>query len=133
MMKRIAAAACGAALVIGGLVASAPPALAANQDKHIDLYEMAYYYSPNLKNAFSDFSIDIPSLSGYTFIGGSGKPGFGQAVRNNAASVDNWDPDYRVRVWYSPNYQGANETVAKFGWKNLAGLRNDNASHKFIS
>ncbi|WP_078964680.1 peptidase inhibitor family I36 protein [Streptomyces aureocirculatus] len=61
-----------------------------------------------------------------------GGNGAGQTVRNNAASVDNWNFGQRFRVYKFPNYQGTYTTIAAGGEGNLGALRNDNASGKFL-
>jgi hypothetical protein len=129
IVKAASAVICSAALLFG---MAAAPANAANQDKVRETGEFIYYYSPKRGGAWSDFTGNVPSLTGYGFIGGRGWDGYGQALRNNAASVDNLNPYRSATVYYSPNYVGTSVSVRQWAWRNLDVLRNDNASHKFI-
>lgn len=59
-------------------------------------------------------------------------PGAGVAVKNNTASVDNWDFDWGIRQYFNSNYGGASQGIPAGGAANLNGdLKNDNASGKF--
>ena len=71
----------------------------------------------------------VGTISGTFTIGGSGAAGYGQAVRNNAASMTNATTNCNVTTWYSPNYTGAFNWLSPDEGGNLtSNLRNNEAS-----
>lgn len=111
-------------------VVVATSAHAAGQDGVVNSGEMIFYYSANFTGSYSDFSASRTDLTGYTFLK-AGASGYGQAVRNNAASVDN-RRNQAARVYYSINYAGVSDYVDPLGARNLAATSNDNASFRWI-
>ncbi|GAA4991207.1 hypothetical protein [Kitasatospora paranensis] len=69
----------------------------------------------------------------YTFHSwAGGSNGAGVAVKNNAASVSNWDHNLTLHIWYNSNQQGAVQTIGVFGDANLnSTLKNENASQSW--
>lgn len=128
-MKAALTLASVAAIAAGG----ATPASAANQDGIQNSYELIYFYNSNVAGAWSDFSIPIANLAGYSYIGGgSGASGFGQAVKNNAASIRNAHPTRTARVYYNSNWAGTSNSCVPGCTGNLTpSLKNNNASHKW--
>ncbi|GGP95449.1 peptidoglycan hydrolase-like amidase [Actinomadura coerulea] len=126
-----------AALALGGTaLIPASPASAAARDGKCDSGEFCYYYNSDNQGSISDFTGSVADYgttqpSCYDFKGdGNGK---GLCVKNNAASV--WNNSTKtVRVYYNSNYGGSYQDF-KAGTKgNLnATLKNQNASHQFLS
>ncbi len=99
--------------------------------------ETAIFYNSDTDGAYmcTNQNYNIPDFSGYTFnytqSGTGGSNGYGQAVKNNAASIDNYDNDRSYRVYYNSNYAGVYQTIAPFAHANLnSQLKNENASGK---
>ncbi|MFH8755973.1 peptidase inhibitor family I36 protein [Streptomyces atroolivaceus] len=132
-IKRLAVAGSLALAVTGSALVFAAPASAIISCSD---YHACLHYNSDYKGALYDQLYDTPDYTGRTFeasLGGSN--GAGQQVKNNAASVDNWDQVSRVRIYYNSNYDGsyAYQTIAKYGKANLnATMKNNNASGKFI-
>ncbi|GAA2993488.1 peptidase inhibitor family I36 protein [Streptomyces fulvorobeus] len=132
-LKRLAASAGIALTVAGSTLAFATPANAiiSCSDFHVCLH-----YNSDYQGALFDQLYDTPDYAGRYFEASiNGSAGAGQQVKNNAASVDNWDRLSRVRIYYNSNYDGsyAYQTIAKNGKANLnATMKNNNASGKFI-
>lgn len=133
-MKLIKKAAVAVAAVLAVGAGAALPAQAANQDAIQNTYELIYYYNSNLAGAWSDFAGDVSNLSGYSYIGGGlSANGFGQAVKNNAASIKNTHTTRTVRVYYNSSWGGTyNECKAKCAGNLTPALKNQNASHKWL-
>ncbi len=71
----------------------------------------------------------VGTISGTFTIGGSSQAGYGQAVRNNAASMTNVTSNCNVTVWVSPNYTGDFNWLHPDKAGNLtSNLRNNEAS-----
>ena len=71
----------------------------------------------------------VGTISGTFTIGGSGAAGYGQAVRNNAASMTNVTTNCNVTTWYSPNYTGPYNWLSPDTGGNLTStLHNNEAS-----
>ncbi|WP_214413179.1 peptidase inhibitor family I36 protein [Sphaerisporangium fuscum] len=127
-----------AAMALGGAVlAAASPASAATRNGVCETGEFCYYFNSDNQGSLSDFSGSVGDYgteqpSCFDFKGpGTGK---GKCVKNSAASV--WNRSGQtVRVYYNSNYGGSTFQDFKPGAKgNLnAGLKNQNASHQFIS
>ncbi|MFC6087442.1 SpoIID/LytB domain-containing protein [Sphaerisporangium aureirubrum] len=138
MLPRIARlTAVAAATVLGGAVlATASPASAAGRDGVCDSGEFCYYFNSGNQGSVSDFTGSVGDYgteqpSCYDFKGpGNGKD---TCVKNAAASVWNRS-DKTVRVYYNSNYGGTYQDFAAGAKGNLqAGLKNQNASHRFLS
>ncbi|MDR3083845.1 MAG: hypothetical protein LBV60_23510 [Streptomyces sp.] len=91
------------------------------------------HYNSNYKGAFYKQYAAISNYAGYYFsASAAGSSGAGLSVKNNTASVDNWDFTYGIRIYYNSNYAGASQGISKGGAANLnATLKNNNASGKF--
>lgn len=91
------------------------------------------YYNSDYKGAFYRQYFDIPNYANYYFsASAAGSAGAGTSVKNNTASVDNWDFTFGIREYYNSNYAGASQAIPAGGAANLnATLKNDNASGKF--
>jgi hypothetical protein len=71
----------------------------------------------------------VGTISGTFTIGGSSQAGYGQSVRNNAASMTNVTSNCNVTVWVSPNYTGDFNWLHPDKAGNLtSNLRNNEAS-----
>ena len=118
------------------MMATATPAFAASRDGVCDTGEFCYYFNSGEAGSISDFTGSISDYgttqpSCYDFKGaGNGK---GNCVKNNAASV--WNRSSKtVRVYFNSGYAGAHQDFAPGAKGNLnATLKNQNASHQFIS
>ncbi|GIH20499.1 peptidase inhibitor family I36 protein [Rugosimonospora africana] len=114
----------------------ASPANAAARDGVCDSGEFCYYYNSDEAGAISDFTTSVSDYgttepSCYDFKG-SGN-GAGTCIKNNAASV--WNRSSQtVRVYYNTGYAGSYQDFAAGAKGNLnATLKNNNASHQFLS
>ena len=92
--------------------------------------ELCLYYNSNWAGAKADFRDKKPDLAGYTFKAPGA--GAGQAVKNNAASAQNWDHTRTAVVFFNSNYQGTYDNVWTWTAVNLSNTYNDNASFKWI-
>ncbi|MFC4010009.1 SpoIID/LytB domain-containing protein [Nonomuraea purpurea] len=135
MISRLAAAT--AAMALGGTVlATASPALAADRDGVCQTGEFCYYFNSNNQGSVSDFTGSVSDYSTaqpscYDFKGaGAGK---GKCIKNSAASV--WNRSSKtVRVYFNSGYSGTYQDFAAGAKGNLnATLKNQNASHQFVS
>jgi len=126
-----------ALLSIFMLASQAPSAQAATARNGVcEVGEFCYYYNSNQAGSVSDFTASVANYattqpSCYDFKGaGAGK---GLCIKNQAASV--WNRSSQtVRVYYNTNYAGAYQEIAPNTAVNLnATLKNQNASHQFIS
>jgi hypothetical protein len=125
------------AVVLGGTVLiAASPASAAGRDGVCDSGEFCYYFNSDNQGSISDFTGSVADYgteqpSCYDFKGaGAGK---GQCIKNQAASA--WNRSSKtVRVYYNSNYGGTYQDFAAGAKGNLsAALKNQNASHQFLS
>ncbi|QKW33454.1 peptidase inhibitor family I36 protein [Actinomadura sp. NAK00032] len=142
MLRRTArliprAVAAVAAMAIGGAVLlPASPASAAARNGVCESGEFCYYFNSNNAGSVSDFTGSVADYgttqpSCYDFKGpGNGK---GQCIKNEAASV--WNRSSKtVRVYYNSNYGGTYQDFKAGAKGNLnSSLKNQNASHKFLS
>ncbi|MEV4425286.1 peptidase inhibitor family I36 protein [Streptomyces sp. R-07] len=132
-VKRLIAATGVALAVAGSTLTFAAPANAVIgcADFHACLY-----YNSDYKGAMYKQEYDTPDYAGRYFEASlAGSNGAGVEVKNNAASVDNWDRLSRIRIYYNSNYNGnyAYQTIAADGKANLnSTMKNNNASGKFI-
>jgi hypothetical protein len=127
---RIGTALAAAAALSVGLTGVAN---AANQDAVKNTNELIYYYNSGLAGAWSDFSVNVSNLAGYSYIGG-GKDanGFGYAVKNNAAAIQNKSTTRTVTVYLNSGYQNtANVCLPGCSGNLTPALKNNNASHRW--
>ncbi|MCF3100110.1 peptidase inhibitor family I36 protein [Streptomyces roseoverticillatus] len=135
--KRLAVAGAIALATAGsGLLATSPAS--ASTDRFAESCSSGYaclFYHPNYTGAiYKQYYSDANYGDDYFVTSSStrGGSGSGLVVRNNAASVDNWDFNNAITIYYSPNYAGVHQRIAAGGQANLIpALRNDNASGKF--
>lgn len=96
---------------------------------------LTYFYNSNLQGASATFCSPIANLSGFTYNQGSGLAGYGQAVKNNAASIRHivfagGQPN--VNVYELSNFQGKSNYCIPGCQGNLTpALKNENASHRW--
>jgi hypothetical protein len=134
LTKVMTAVAAVAGLAAPVLVMS--PALAASRDGKCEGGEFCLYYNSNQAGSVSDFSGSIKDYgarqpSCYEFKGrGAGR---GLCVKNHAASA--WNRSRKtVRVYFNSGYGGTTQDIAPGAKVNLKpALKNDNASHRFLS
>jgi len=128
-----AAATAGIALAIG--LTAVPSAFAAEGDGNCVTNDagaggdLCLYYNSNLAGArFNDPYTD--NYAGWVFKAWSGgDAGAGQAVKNNAASVRNYDTVVTGVIYYNSNQLGASQKIGPSSWANLnSTLKNENAS-----
>jgi hypothetical protein len=135
MIRKVLAAAAttGIALTVG--LTAVPSAFAAEGDGNCVTNDagaggdLCLYYNSNLAGArFNDPYTD--NYAGWVFKAWSGgDAGAGQAVKNNAASVRNYDPYVTGVVYYNSNQAGPSESISPSSWVNLnSTLKNENAS-----
>ncbi|MEV5374854.1 hypothetical protein B7P34_10680 [Streptosporangium nondiastaticum] len=135
--KRLAVAGAIAIATAGsGLLATTPASASAEQfAESCSTGYACLFYHPDYTGAIYKQWDDDPNYGNNHFVTSSstrGSSGSGLVVRNNAASVDNWDFNNAITIYYSPNYQGVHQRIAAGGAANLnSSLRNDNASGKF--
>ncbi|MFA1537882.1 SpoIID/LytB domain-containing protein [Actinomadura monticuli] len=135
LIPRLTAAAAAAALG-GTVLVPASPAAAASRNGVCESGEFCYYYNSGNEGSLSDFTGSVADYgtaqpSCYDFKGaGAGK---GKCVKNEAASV--WNRSGKtVRVYFNSNYGGTYQDFKAGAKGNLnATLKNQNASHKFLS
>lgn len=131
-IRNLAVAGTVALAGLGTGLATAGPAGAADGEYCTSGYACLYYNS-DYSGAFYRQYFDIPNYAGYYFsTSAAGSAGAGTAVKNNTASVDNWDFYNGIRMYYNSNYAGASQAIGAGGQANLnATLKNENASGKF--
>ncbi|MET8840477.1 hypothetical protein ABZW67_10315 [Streptomyces rubiginosohelvolus] len=137
---------------LAALMMSAPSSSAAYGDHRSDgtvykcgrngNFPLCVYFNSNLKGAkvgiFGkvhnyDYSPHCSSQGclPFTYSEGSGSAGYGQKVKNNAASVYNYN-DTSTRVFYNSGWTGPADEWDPYGWGtyfgNLSATYNDNAS-----
>lgn len=129
----VAAATAGIALTVG--LTAVPSAFAAEGDGNCVTNDanaggdLCLYYNSNLAGArFNDPYTD--NYAGWVFKAWSGgDAGAGQAVKNNAASVRNYDSAVTGVIYFNSNQAGATQKIAPSSSANLnSTLKNENAS-----
>ncbi|QLE72871.1 hypothetical protein FGW37_15885 [Streptomyces rectiverticillatus] len=135
--KRLAVAGAIAVATAGsGLLATSPASAATDSftQSCSTGYACLFYYQ-NYTGAIHKQAHNDANYRGNTFVSSSstrGSEGSNATVRNNAASVDNWDFNSAFTVYSLPNYQGAHQRIAPGGAANLNDqLRNNNESGRF--
>ncbi|MFB7372153.1 peptidase inhibitor family I36 protein [Streptomyces sp. NPDC056222] len=137
MIRRISAMLLAVASLFGATVAMAAPAQAFGCT-----YNNVCLWSDADGNGYVRNDFNSRSSWSNIYYGGSSKPLYqGDGVADNVSSIDNWDPDTGVSVYYNSGYVGpcfmvmANGEVSNMGWVTLSygGKKaNDNMnSHKF--
>ncbi|MET9401741.1 hypothetical protein [Kitasatospora sp. NPDC002965] len=119
MTKKMAAAALAAVTLGTVLLGTAGPALASSGGCVTG--DACVYYSPNLQGA----KFGKGEGGNYDGYFGGGGAGNGQAVVNNAASVQNLDHSWNLRVHYreySIRNTGPNQYVPHDQWVNLGAV-----------
>ncbi|CAN7542401.1 peptidase inhibitor family I36 protein [Terrabacter sp. LjRoot27] len=136
---RLGSAGAALALAISGLtaLAGATPAHAADRNGVCETGEFCYYYNSDHAGSVSDFTSSVADYGtdqpGCYDFKTSGLAGYGQCIKNNAASVWNRSSD-KVQVFYNSDYGGAVQEIAAGAKVNLSSaLKNQNASHRFVS
>ena len=124
-------------VMLGGLLTSAGPAYATGplRNGYCEDGEFCYYYNSNIAGSISDFTVsvadygDSPSTC-YVFKGAGN--GYGQCIKNNAASVWNRS-NSTVRVYYKSGYTGVYQDISAGYEGNLnSTLYNEDASHQIL-
>ncbi|WP_246017382.1 peptidase inhibitor family I36 protein [Micromonospora pisi] len=124
--------------LIGALISAffgAVPAYAATARNGVcETGEFCLYYNSNHQGSVSDFATSISDYGDsqptcYEFK--SAGNGQGLCVKNNAAAA--WNrTSQSVTVFYNSGYAGASQTIGAGGQVNLnAGIKNENAAHRF--
>lgn len=135
-LRRLAAV--GAVVVAttaGSLVLASP----ANAAVGCSIGYACLHYNSDLEGALLKQFVAIPDYAGYTFSASTstnGGNGAGHPVKNNAASIDNWDQNFKFRVYYNSDYSAryASQTIPVYGDANLnSQMKNQNASGNFIA
>lgn len=106
------------------------PAFAAGQDGVENAGELVFFYNSSLGGSFADIAKKKSDLSCCTFI--TAGNGHGQSVKNNAASVKNWNTR-KARVFYNSDYAGIYDTIDPLTAAALVNTYNNDASFKWVS
>jgi hypothetical protein len=118
-------------LSAAALITLAPSASASGDGTCQVDKDACFYYNSDLKGA----KVDLDDCWGYNhtnfkFIGPGA--GAGLTLKNNAASVQNWQHGNWLFVYYNSNQQGPRQEVSPWTWVNLnSTLKNNNASSIF--
>lgn len=137
-MRRMLAATAAVGVALTVSLAAVPTAFAAEGDGNCTSNDagaggdLCLYYNSNLSGArFNDPYTD--NYAGWVFVAWSGgSAGAEQSVKNNAASVCNYDPTYTGIIWFNSNQAGPNEAVPPLACLNLdSTLKNNNASQSW--
>ena len=128
--KRVVTVAAAIASIAALGTVTAPGASAAGQDGVAESEEFIFFYNSNYGGSYSDFASNKPDLAGYTFLR-QGLNGYGQAVKNNSASVYN-NRTQAARVYFNSGYAGAVDQVPGMSGRNLTLTYNENASFRWI-
>ncbi|MFD7973208.1 peptidase inhibitor family I36 protein [Streptomyces clavifer] len=122
--------------IAGGLVAAAPAQAATT----CTTPQACLYYESGHRGAHFRQTGGVTDYATRYFEASTatGSAGAGQTVKNNAESVDNFNPTYRFRVYYNSNYSGAYQTFGTDGSSSASGnlnstLSNENASGAFVA
>ena len=137
--RKLAATAVTGAFLVVGLAAAIPAASAAEGDANCTSSDAGaggdlclYFNSYEAGARFNDPYTD--NYAGWTFKAwtsgtAGGSNGAGVAVKNNAASVQNWDTGVAGDVYYRSNQLGDVQKFSAFTAGNLnSTLKNENAS-----
>jgi hypothetical protein len=105
-MKSVLAA---AGLVAGGLVGLSGTAVACTYDN------ACLYSNPSFGGyVFNNYNSQ-PNWGAVRYDNGSYALWRGDGVGTNVSSLDNWDPNSRIAVYYNSQYRGPCFTVAAYG------------------
>ncbi|MET7288504.1 hypothetical protein [Streptomyces sp. NPDC005573] len=132
MRNKVAAGAVAAA-ALGVALVAAPAAEAAGCNSSVGA---CIFYNSNFQGATfwdpdgtSHGADNYGEPNWYTFSGGNGS---GIYVKNNAASVYNYDSSYSVTIYYNSNMSGPSQYIKRQTGANLnSTLKNNNASQCF--
>ncbi|MEV7237285.1 peptidase M23 [Streptomyces sp. NPDC051020] len=91
--------------------------------------DLCLHYNSNNAGSHTGFVSSVSNQVGYTFK--SAGAGQGQALKNNAASVQNWDHSRDAAVYFNSGYSGNYDLALAWTGGNLAATYNNNASHNF--
>lgn len=129
--KTVTAGAVATVLGMSMLTAVAGPASATGD---CAIGAACLYFNSGLAGASYEQSGNISDYLHYYFSANSGgSTGAGYSVKNNTASVDNWNPFQGIRLFVNHGYGGASQTIVAYGSGNLNGtLKNNNASGEFV-
>ncbi|MDD9378883.1 hypothetical protein M8Z33_19900 [Streptomyces sp. ZAF1911] len=138
MIRRTSAMLLAAASLFGAVVAMAAPAQAADcTEDNVCLWSDSGHtgYLRDDYQSRDNWSIISYEYAGWRLYAGDGNPA-------NVSSIDNWDPDTRVSVYYNSGFAGPCFKVAAYGAvTNMASITlssgktaNDNMnSHNFTN
>ncbi|MEC3992940.1 peptidase inhibitor family I36 protein [Actinacidiphila sp. DG2A-62] len=131
MRKRIAVAAAVLAVSAASLTTPAfasPAVSAAPASVCSENFGFVLYYNSNKAGSSACFFV-AQNFAGAVFT----EPGAGQgqAVKNNAASAENWGTR-TARVFYNSNYAGVYDDVKSHTSRNLVNTYNENASWEWV-
>jgi hypothetical protein len=93
-------------------------------------YRICLYWDSNARGAGIAFNGTVFDLAGYTWPNNG--TGYGQRVKNNAASVEN-QGNFPASVYYNENLSGPMDWLNPGTWGNLVQTWNDNASLEVTS
>ncbi|MFE9426456.1 hypothetical protein ACFYNO_26240 [Kitasatospora sp. NPDC006697] len=132
----LATAALGTGLLGTGLLTAAPAY--ADGPGSCPSYDACLFYNSNFQGSYFGDSAGNSQTpenylynSWYTFAGGNGS-GAGQYVKNNAASVYDYDINYSVTIYYNSGNAGPRQTIGPDAGANLdRDVKNNNASQCF--
>ncbi|MFF4345062.1 hypothetical protein ACFY00_34730 [Kitasatospora sp. NPDC001540] len=133
--SRIAVGVLSVAALGLGLVSASPAA--ASSGYCANTYDACLFYSPGYAGGY--FGDGEGTTKGYetyqyssTYTFGGGGAGSGQYVRNNAASVFNYNINDSLTIYYSPGGYGVSQFFRpNTGGNLISALRNNNASQCF--
>ncbi len=134
-LKKTVTLVCAAVALATPILASPAYAAGPLRNGYCEDGEFCYYYNSNNAGSISDLTVSIADYgdnpSTCWVFKGAGN-GYGQCIKNNAASVWNRS-NSTVRVYYNSGYAGAYQNISA-GYKgNLnSTLYNENASHQFL-
>lgn len=129
--KVMAGALTAAALGVGLVAAPAAEAVGCNSSIGACLYYNSNFQGATFwdQNGNSKGAENYGAPNWYTFSGGNGA---GIYVKNNAASVYNYDTNYSVTIYYNSNNSGPSQYIKRGTGANLnSTLKNNNASQCF--
>ncbi|MEV7611637.1 peptidase inhibitor family I36 protein [Streptomyces sp. NPDC089799] len=111
MIRRISATLLAAASLLGAGAALAAPAQAAS----CTIQNACLYSDGNFTGHKRDDLYSRTNWGNITYDGTSIPLYQGDGVINNVSSIDNWDPDTRVSVFYNSAYAGPCFKIAAYG------------------
>ena len=133
--RSLARTAVAGALAAVAVAVAAPAASAAARDGKCDNNEFCLYWAQESLGSLSDFTTSIGNYGTsqptcYEFRT-SGQAGYGECVKNNAASACN-KRSKAVRVYFNSYHEGPYDTIPAESCRDLSNTLFDNASHLFL-